>query len=171
MTVWLFMDKNSSGVSHDKAEEWNAENPDGPQKEGVDIDYEEAEEAFRKGFPGETILFSRDKNFYDLKNGSPDYYVFDIGGMDYFGTRRSDFCRGVIELVADHPDTWFVPWSAFTFRYVEGALCDLLGDDCKVEGKLPPNVLVLDDREIYAGVIESTIMDRLRAAYQTRKKR
>lgn len=170
LSVWLFMDEGSSFLAHDRAEGWNDEHPEGPHKRGVDVDYEDAEDAFREAFPGVDLRFSRGKNWPELKNGSPDYYVFDIGGMDYGGSSRGNFARGVIDQVEDHPDTWFVPWSAFTFRYVEGALCDLLGDDCQVNGRLPPNVLVLDDKEVYSGVLEHTVMDRLKAAYQARRK-
>lgn len=174
MTVWMFLDPFASMVAEDEAKTWNEENPDKPPKDAQDVEYERIEATFREGFPDEKdILFSRGKGFLDLKNGCPDFYVWDIGGMcytDYSGHGRSGFSRGVVEQLKDHPDTWFVPWSAFTFRYVEGALAEEYGEDVQIDGRLPPNILILDEKEMYKGVLEETIMERLKAKYQARRR-
>ena len=172
MTVWMFIDPFASGVADDKAEAWNAEHPEGPEKSATDIEYEEIEEAFTKTFPKERILFSRGKMPRELANASPNYYVWDIGGLcytDYSGTQRGDFSRVVIDQIKEHPDTVFVPWSRFTQQYAEGALADLFGDDAFVEKKLPPNVIILDnDQTIW---VEEEIIKELKKLYRARGKK
>ena len=171
MTVWMFLDDYASMSAVDKANEWNDANPTQKPKEPNEIEYEEIEKILTEVFAGEKILFSRGKPPNELKNGGPDYYVFDIGGLDNFtmvGGRCARFARDLVEQIADLPSTLFVPWSAFTQRYVEGALCDILGDDCWVDKKIPGNVIVLDDKEM-RGWIENTILEKLKTAYQSRK--
>ena len=172
MTVWMFLDDYASMVADDKAHAWNEANPDKPPKAAKDIEYEEIEKLFRETYPDEKILFSREKRPFDLRNGGgPTFYVFDIGGLDGFtgmGGRCKRFADEVVNQVKDHPDTLFVPWSAFTQRYVEGALCDLLGDECWADNKIPPNVVVLDEKEM-RGWIEQTIKDKMSALYQKRR--
>lgn len=169
--VWMFLDDYASMTADDRAAAWNEENPTQKPKTAKEIEYEEIEKVFQDSFPDAKFLFSRDKNAFELRNGGPDYYVFDIGGLDGFtgcGGRCKRFADELVNQVKDHPDTLFVPWSAFTQRYVEGALCDMLGDDCWVDKKIPPNIIVLDDKEM-RGWIEGTILDKLKAAYQGRR--
>lgn len=176
MTVWTFVDPNSSQTDEDLADQWNEANPDKPPRTGADMEYEEIETLFRGGFPDEQIAFVRGKLPHDLKNGAPNYYVFDIGGMDLGGTNASRrmFSNELARQVREHPDTTFVPWSAFTHRYTEGALEELLlGDDTETEWKLsmlPPNILILDSASCYAGVLSTRLLTDLRQRYQTRKR-
>jgi hypothetical protein len=170
----MFTDDQASMSARDRADKWNDEHPDAPApKTTKDVEYEEIEGVFRETFPDEELVFSRDKTAFELRNGGPDYYVFDIGGLDGFtgtGGRCKRFADELVAQIEDHPGTTFVPWSAFTQRYVEGALCDLLGDDCWAEKKIPPNVVVLDDKEM-TGWVEQTILEKLGAAYRARKTR
>lgn len=176
MTVWMFIDPYSSDADHTRAMEWNAEHPDQPAREGVDMEYEDVERVFREGFPEEKITFHRGKLPHDLKNANPDYYVFDIGGMDMGGTSRGHFCNEVARQLADHPNTTFVPWSAFTHRYAEGAIQELLVPDPNgvwedsMLGRVP-NILILDSKSCYDGLLEDTILARLRTLYQERRKK
>jgi hypothetical protein len=177
MTVWTFVDPNSSQTDEDLAEQWNAEHPDQPPRTGADMEYEEIEQLFRKSFADEQLIFHRGKLPHDLKNGAPDYYVFDIGGMDMGGTfvRRRMFSNELARQVGEHPNTTFVPWSAFTHRYAEGALEELLlGDDPDTEWKpktmLPPNILILDSSSCYDGVLAEKLLSELRSRYQSRKR-
>lgn len=174
MTVWMFLDPYASLLANEDADEWNAAHPDEPLKTGRDIEYEEIEETFRSSFPKEKkILFSRDKIASELKNGAPDYYVFDIGGLDGFtmvGGRCKRFADELVAQIAEHPSTLFVPWSSFTQSYIEGALCDLLGEECWVDKTIPPNVIVLDEKERRSNV-EAIVLDKLKAAYQKRRRK
>lgn len=176
MTVWTFVDPNSSQTDEERADQWNADHPDQPAKTGADLEYEEIEQLFRKSFAAEQLAFHRGKLPHDLKNGAPDYYVFDIGGMDMGGTsaRRRMFSNELARQVREHPNTTFVPWSAFTHRYAEGALEELLlGDDTDTEWKLsmlPPNILILDTNSCYDGVLADKILGELRTRYQSRKR-
>lgn len=175
LTVWSFVDPYSSDADAMRAKEWNEENPDKPPKDGQEMEYEEVEKYFREGFPGEEIRFSRGKLPHDLSNASPDFYVFDIGGMDMGGTGRGRFCNEVVRQLADHPNTLFVPWSAFTHRYAEGAIQELLVPDPdgvwedSMLGRVP-NILILDSKSCYDGILAETLVARLRKLYQERRK-
>lgn len=177
MQVWMFVDPNSSQTEEDRAEEWNEKNPDKPPRSAVDMEYVEIEELFAKTFPAEQIQFQRDVMPHSLKNAGPDFYVFDIGGMDFGGSnaRRRMFSNELARQVREHPDTTFVPWSAFTHRYAEGALEEmLLGDDPDTEWKpkemLPPNILILDSNSCYDGLLSDKLLAYARERYQNRKK-
>lgn len=171
LTVWMYFDEYASMVSDDKAKEWNEANPDKPPKQAVDVDYEEAEATLTAAFPGVTILFSRNKPYWELKNGCPSLYVFDIGMLGGgFGGGRYEWCNGLYDQIADHPDTVFLPWSSFTQRYMEGVLADTLGEDCKIDNKIPPNVVILDEEEIRkCGLIEDELLAKLKKLYQDRR--
>lgn len=172
MTVWMFLDEYASLTAGDRAREWNEENPDKPPREPVDVEYEDVEALLREAFAGETILFSRGKRPHELANQAPTIYLWDIGGMDgCTGSRRGQFSRDVIEQVAEHQDTIFIPWSSFTQRYAEGALCDLLGDECWADGRIPHNVIILDAEQVRKCYdLDNELLGRLRTLYQARGK-
>lgn len=75
------------------------------------------------------VKFKRNMLFTELRNGSPDLYVFDIGGLcyvDYSGRQRMDWCNEVLRQVADHPNTLFIPYSDMTRGYCRVAMEDLV---------------------------------------------
>lgn len=177
MQVWMFVDPNSSQTEEDRAEAWNAANPNKPPRSAVEMEYAEIMDLFARTFPAEQIEFKPDVLPHALQNAGPEFYVFDIGGMDFGGTssRRRAFSNALAQQVREHPDTTFVPWSAFTHRYAEGALEEmLLGDDPDAEWKpkemLPPNILVLDSNSCYDGLLSDKMLAYARQRYQARKR-
>ncbi len=171
MIVWMFLDEYASSLAVEDANAWNDEHPEGPPKEPRDIEYEKIEKIFNEVLPNEKLLFSRNKLPSDLRNGGPAYYIFDIGGLDGFtmvGGRCNRFAKDLVEQVKEHENTIFVPWSSFTQSYVEGALCDLLGEECWIEKTIPPNIIILDDKQRREW-IEPIILEKLKTLYQARK--
>lgn len=158
MIVYMFVDETSSMHAEDIAADGET---------GQDIEYKEIEEFFRDLFPDEKLMFKRNVTFNDLSNTNPDYYVFDIGGMDIaydtLGKRRTQWCRGVVNQIADHPNTVFVPWSQFTQGYAKNALLDLIGEEAFDAGKFPPNLIVLSDSENRLSSTEILLREKLKA--------
>ena len=182
MVVWMFVDDYSSISSQVMAERWNENHPDGPKKDAVDIDYEEIENVFRKTFRGENIVFRRNMRPTELVGSAPDFYVFDIGGMDmgssyyYSSGQRGVFSRYVANALNDHPDTIFVPWSSFTQSYAIGAVSDLIlgvGDvDAEWRNDMAPkNIIFLEESCRSLALIDVQLMDRARELYQARGKK
>lgn len=165
MHIWMYVDQYSSWSSNNRAEEWNEDHSD-EQKTGKDLEYEEIEKLFSKAFPAEKLTFKRDVLLSELRNGNPDIYVWDIGGLCYVdqsGTQRYNWSHEVVRQIEDHPGTVFVPWSAFTQRYVRGALEDLIGEDAFEAQQFPRNILILDENELLTTTaIEQDIVKRVR---------
>jgi hypothetical protein len=170
----MYTDDQTSWSMQDRAAQLNAERDEGaPEVDPVDLEYADIEKVFSDAFPEIDFSFTRGVCPPALKNGCPDYYVWDIGGMAYgdmTGVQRGNFSRMIADEIKEHPDTVFVPWSSFTHRYIEGALADLFGEDAYAEGKLPPNVIILDEKEVW-GDMTDTIVKRMQTLYQLRGKK
>ena len=118
MKIWLYVDEFST------------------MDRTAEDEYEEIEEFFKGQLSGR-LYFKREVLPGELKNGSPDIYLWDIGGMcivDHSGDRRIEFCRQIVEQVDDHPNTLFIPYTAMTRRDLQFALTEYLPEfACKAE--------------------------------------
>lgn len=125
MIVWLYVDQFASMLTT------------------VEEEYEGLERLFRESLDC-ALVFHRDKYPHELRNGCPDIYLFDIGGLcyvDHSGDRRHDFCHEVVRAVEEHPNTLFIPWTSMTRDMFRFALTEVL----------PEFTAVPEDDRVYGG--------------------
>jgi hypothetical protein len=158
-TIWLYVDPFAS--------------MDGSPEE----EYDDIERELNERLPGECV-FHRNKLPHELKTGSPDVYLFDIGGMcvtDYSGTLRDNFCHTIVEQVDEKTNTLFVPYTMMTRSSFRFALSEYLpefavlpeeerGEHVLEEGKrLRPNLWYCDkehewdvsiDEQMYGEIVK-----------------
>ena len=110
MKVWMYVDQFATLDSSQEEE------------------YQNLEELIQTALPFK-ISFKRNVLPHELKNGNPDIYIFDIGGLcyiDFSGDKRIDMSKTMLEQVNDHPNTLFIPYSKMTVDYVKFAMEDFL---------------------------------------------
>lgn len=127
MKIWMYVDEFASMESSTEEE------------------YAEIEAAFREWLPDVKLSFKRGASFMELRNGRPDFYVWDIGGLcyvDHSGDKRVDWCHEVVDQIESHPNTLFVPWTMMTQDYLRFAVTEFLPEFADKEDKTYPEAPV-----------------------------